>query len=80
MTLIYLRINYGENYRYRYRLQSFWELDCLIGNHFVTHSMFRCVLPRAEEICAVHPVFARVVGELQAADPSKCPRAHEAKC
>ena len=24
--------------------------------------------------CAVHPVFARVVGELWAADPSKCPR------
>ena len=30
--------------------------------------------------CAVRPVFAWVVGELRAADRSKCPRAHEAKC
>ena len=34
----------------------------------------------AVKTCAVHPVFARVVGELRAADPSKCPKAHEAKC
>ena len=34
----------------------------------------------AVKICAVRPVFARVVGELRAADPGKCPRAHEAKC
>ena len=36
--------------------------------------------PCTVKTCAVRPVFARVVGELQAADPSKCPRAHEAKC
>ena len=28
--------------------------------------------------CAVRPVFARAAGELEAADPSKCPRGHKA--
>ena len=33
-------------------------------------------VPRcAVKTCSVHPVFARVVEELRAADPSKCPRA-----
>ena len=36
--------------------------------------------PPAVKTCAERPVFARVVGELRAANPSKCPRAHEAKC
>ena len=36
--------------------------------------------PCAVKTCAVRPVFARVVWELRAADPSKCPRAHEARC
>ena len=35
----------------------------------------RRVPPCAVKSCAVRPVFARGVG-----DPSKCPRAHEAKC
>ena len=34
----------------------------------------------AVKTCAVRPVFASVVGELRAANPSKCARAHEAKC
>ena len=34
----------------------------------------------AVKTCAVRPVFAPVVGELRAANPSKCPTAHEAKC
>ena len=33
-------------------------------------SYFRRVPPRAVKTCAVRPVFARVVGELRAADPS----------
>ena len=41
---------------------------------------FRRVPPCAVQTCAVRPGFAPVVGELQAANPSKCPRAHEAKC
>ena len=36
--------------------------------------------PCAVKRCAVRPVFAPVVGELRAANSSKCPRAHEAKC
>ena len=36
--------------------------------------------PCAVKPCAVRPVFARVVRELRTTDPSKCPRAHEAKC
>ena len=40
----------------------------------------RRVPPCAVKTCAVRPVFAPVVGELWAPDPSKCPRAHEAKC
>ena len=36
--------------------------------------------PCAAKTCAVHPIFVPVVGELRAANPSKCPRAHEAKC
>ena len=40
----------------------------------------RHVPPCAVKTCAVHPVFAWVVGELRAADPSKCPSAHAAKC
>ena len=39
----------------------------------------RRVTPCAVKTCAVRPVFARVVGKLRAADPSKCPRAHQAK-
>ena len=31
----------------------------------------------AVKTCAVRPVFTRVVRELRAADPSKCPRAHK---
>ena len=38
------------------------------------------VPPCAVKTCAVRPVFVWVVGELRAANPSKCPRAHEAKC
>ena len=34
------------------------------------------VPPCAPKTCAARPIFARVVGELPAADP----RAHEAKC
>ena len=41
--------------------------------------VFRRVPPCAVKPCAVRPVFARVVGELRAADPSKCPRARKAK-
>ena len=37
--------------------------------------MTRRVPPCAGTTCAVRPVFAWVVGELWAADPSKCPRA-----
>ena len=40
----------------------------------------RGVPPCAVRTCAVRPVFARVVGELRAANPSKRPRAREAKC
>ena len=40
----------------------------------------RRVPPCAVKACAVRPVFARAVKELRAADPSKCPRVHEAKC
>ena len=36
--------------------------------------------PCAVKTCAVRPVFARVVGELRAADPKQCPRARKAKC
>ena len=36
--------------------------------------------PCAVKTCAVRPVLVRVVEELRAADPGKCPRAHEAKC
>ena len=43
-------------------------------------SKFRHVPPYAVKTCSVRPFFARVVGELRAADPSKCPKAHEAKC
>ena len=38
--------------------------------------ILKACAPCAVKICAVCPMFARVV---QAADPSKCPRAHEAK-
>ena len=34
----------------------------------------------AVKTCAVRLVFVWVVGELRAANPSKCPRPHEAKC
>ena len=34
--------------------------------------------PLGVKTCAVRPVFAPVVGELRAANPSRCPRAHEA--
>ena len=40
----------------------------------------RCVPPCAAKTCAVHPVFVPVARELRAANPSKYPRAHEAKC
>ena len=39
-----------------------------------------CAPPWAVKPCVVRPVFARVLGELQAVDPSKCPKAYEAKC
>ena len=53
-----------------------------------TTYLHRCLLttesrylpPCVAKACADHSIFARVVGELQAADPSKCPMAHEAKC
>ena len=35
--------------------------------------------PCVAKTCAERPVFAQLVGELWAADPSKRPRAHEAK-
>ena len=42
-----------------------------LGQVSVDHSYsFRRVPPCAVKTCAVRPVFARVVGELQAADPS----------
>ena len=34
----------------------------------------------AAKTCAVRPFIVQVVGELRAANPSGCPRAHEAKC
>ena len=40
---------------------------------------FRRVPPCAVKPCAVCPVFAWVVGELRAADPSKCPRVRKNK-
>ena len=44
----------------------------------VTSDLSRSVPPCVATTCAERPVFAWVVGELWAADPSKCTRAHEA--
>ena len=46
-------------------------------NHFQLECKHRCVPPRAAQTRTVRPVLARLVGELWAADPSKCPRGHE---
>ena len=40
--------------------------------------LFRRVPPCVAETCALRPVFARVVGELRAADASKCLRGYDA--
>ena len=66
---------------------SFWGIiignyHLIIGNYYQERKKQpkdRHVPPCAVKTCAVRPVFARVVGELRAADPSKCPRAHEAE-
>ena len=50
------------------------------SEHLTWFANPRPVPPSAVKTCAVRPVFVRVVGELQAANPSKCPSAHEAKC
>ena len=50
------------------------------GDKLSGNILGRRVPPCAVKTCAVRPVFARAVGELQAADPSKCLRAHVAKC
>ena len=39
--------------------------------NFLTKAIKSACAPCAAKTCAVRPVFARVVGELQAADPSK---------
>ena len=54
---------------------SFWSI--LVHFGLANDKHFRRVPPCAVQTRAVRPVFARVLGELRAADPSECPRAHE---
>ena len=55
------------------------HFEQLTGEIFPQKAIFRRVRPPCcQNLCC--PVFVQVVGELGAADPSKCARAHAAKC
>ena len=80
-----------RNFFVLWGFRGFWALYQARG--IATHKCLRCSLisesvkcrfgnprrvpPCAVKTCAVRPVFAPVVGELRAANPSKCPSAHE---
>ena len=57
----------------KHLVKSFADFRPLISGKSICkkfHIKFRRVPPCAAKTCAVRPVFARVVGELRAADPS----------
>ena len=63
------------------KASSTWLFHHFLSPFFIqsSPSLDRSVPPCVAKPSAVRPVFARVVGELRAANPSKCPRAHESK-
>ena len=69
----------------RIRWSFQWQISSRIfpgkfGNLSKIHRIFLGVCPLyVSKTCVVHPVFARVVGELSEADPSKCPRGYATK-
>ena len=50
------------------------------NSHCTSAGPFSARAPLCCKTCGVRPVFAPAVGKLWAPHPSKCPRAHEAKC
>ena len=52
------------------RCSSRCPFRCAVHCGYLTWTCYRRVPPCAVKTCAVRPVFARVVGELRAADPS----------